>query len=120
MGKRNVVILGINDGHDSGAALVRNGQVISAVHEERLNNIKHYGGVPEKSLQTVFNVAKIDPSDVNLIALASLHPPGEINLQAFRTKTLIRLSPLLKGDRFIKFYQYCLKKRRSQKIQPDF
>ena len=39
---RYVTVLGIHDGHDAGAAIVRNGIVISAVQEERLVNIKHY------------------------------------------------------------------------------
>ena len=38
MVKRDIIVLGINDGHDAGAALIKNGQVIAAVQEERLNN----------------------------------------------------------------------------------
>jgi carbamoyltransferase len=115
MSKKNVTVLGINDGHDAGAALVKNGQVIAAVHEERLNNIKGFGGIPEKAISKVFEISQTNPSDLNLIALASYHPPGAENLDALSTKTLIRLSPLLHSDSFIKFYLKYIKRKRSFK-----
>ena len=48
MSKNNVMVLRINDGHDAGAALVQDGQVIAAVHEERLNNIKGFEAYPKR------------------------------------------------------------------------
>ena len=113
MVKRNIIILGINDGHDAGAALIENGQVMAAVQEERLNNIKHFAGIPEKSILEVFKIAKVDPGEVNLISMVSFDPPGIENLRSFKTKTLIKLSPLLHSDRFIKFYVNYKKKHRT-------
>jgi carbamoyltransferase len=46
MTKRNILVLGINDGHDAGAALVKNGLTMAAVQEERLNNTKRFTGIP--------------------------------------------------------------------------
>ena len=37
--------------------LIKNGEVIAAIQEERLNNIKHFAGVPEKSILEVFKIA---------------------------------------------------------------
>ena len=51
MSKKNVIVLGINDGHDAGAALVQNGHVVAAVHEERLNNIKGFKAYPKRQFQ---------------------------------------------------------------------
>jgi carbamoyltransferase len=116
MAKRNVLVLGINDGHDAGAALIKNGQVVAAVQEERLNNIKHFTGVPEKSILEVFNIAKAHPCEVSLIALVSYDPPGTENLQSFSTKTLVKLSPLLHSDSYIKFYANYKKNHRSFKL----
>ena len=104
MVKRNILVLGVNDGHDAGAALVKNGKVVAAVQEERLNNIKHFAGVPEQSIIQVFKIAKADPSEVNLISLVSFDPPGTENLNSFKTKALVKLSPLLHSNRFVKFY----------------
>lgn len=76
MAKPGVIVLGINDGHDAGAALIKDGSVLAAVQEERLNNIKHYTGIPEKSINEIFKISKTHPSDVSLIALVSYDPPG--------------------------------------------
>jgi carbamoyltransferase len=116
MSKRNILVLGINDGHDSGAALVRNGQVVAAVQEERLNNIKHFSGVPEKSILEVFNIAKAHPCEVNLIALVSYDPPGIENLESFQIRALVKLSPLLHSDTYIRFYPYFKKNRARLKL----
>ena len=40
-----VIILGIHDGHNAGVALIKDGEVIAAINEERLNNIKNYSGL---------------------------------------------------------------------------
>ena len=113
MAKRNIIVLGINDGHDAGAALIKNGEVIAAVQEERLNNIKHFTGAPEKSVHEVFSIARVHPSEVNLIALVSYDPPGTENLESLKTKILIKLSPLLHSDSYVKLYANHKKKHRK-------
>lgn len=113
MAKRNILVLGINDGHDAGAALVKNGQVIAAVQEERLNNIKHFAGIPKRSIFEVFRISKADPADVNLICLVSFDPPGMEDLETLSSRILVRLSPLLHSDSYIKFYTGIKRKRRS-------
>lgn len=115
MAKRSIVILGINDGHDSGAALVKDGAVVAAVHEERLNNIKHYTGIPQKSIAEVFKIAHVYPMDVNLIALVSYDPPGTENPKSLSTRALARLSPLLHSDTYIKLYRRYKKSNRNIK-----
>ena len=70
--KQDIIILGIHDGHNAGAALLKNGSIVAAIQEERLNNEKNYSGTPILSISEVFNIAKISPSDVNLIAIAGL------------------------------------------------
>ena len=66
----SITILGLYDGHDSGAAIVRDGAVLAAVSEERLRKVKHYAGIPNQSVECVLKTAGVDPSEVNAIALA--------------------------------------------------
>jgi carbamoyltransferase len=115
MVKREVVVLGINDGHDAGAALIKDGNVVAAVQEERLNNIKHYAGIPEKSINEVFKISKIHPSVVSLVAVVSYDPPGQEDLNAFSTKLLLKLGPLLHSKPYIKIYSTYKKLRRNVK-----
>jgi carbamoyltransferase len=120
--KRDVIVLGINDGHDAGAALVKNGQVVAAVHEERLNNIKHFTGVPEKSSSEVFRIAKVHPSEVNLISLASVVDDSiyfKPKMYGFKTKALIQLGLTLHSDRFLQFCINYVKKYRTFKELKD-
>ena len=44
-------ILGVHIGHDSSAALVKDGQIISDVAEERFTRTKHYAGLPIQAIE---------------------------------------------------------------------
>ena len=67
--KKNLTVLGIHSSHDSGAALVRNGEILAAINEERIINQKHVAVYPLKSIEEVYNIAKIDPSETDAIAV---------------------------------------------------
>ena len=63
-------ILGINAYHgDSSACLVKDGQLIAAVEEERFRRIKHWAGFPSKSIAYCLNHAGIALKDINHIAI---------------------------------------------------
>ena len=46
-------ILGIHFGHDSTATLMKDGEVIEAMQEERLSRIKKYVGFPHMSVDYI-------------------------------------------------------------------
>ena len=70
--KTYVNVLGIHCGHDSGAAIIQNGKIIAAINEERILNVKHYLGTPRKSIEEVFKISKIDPSQIDLISITGI------------------------------------------------
>ena len=70
---KDVITLGINDGHNAGAALVRNGDVAAAIQEERLVNEKNYSGVPRRAIHEVFRISGVQPGDVDVVAIVSLN-----------------------------------------------
>jgi len=70
--KKEIIVLGIHDGHNAGAALIRDGSVVAAVQEERLVNEKNYSGTPSNSIKMVFEISNIHPNDVDLISIAGL------------------------------------------------
>jgi carbamoyltransferase len=79
MPKKSVTVFSFSDGHDAGAALIRDGKVLAALQEERPKNIKHYDGTPELSMKEVFKIAGIHPSEVDLVAITNLvrvHAPS--------------------------------------------
>src|SRR5438477_7738252 len=63
-------VLGLNTFHaDSGAALVKDGELIAAVTEERLNRIKHFAGFPAQSIREVLDIGGIAITDVDHIGI---------------------------------------------------
>ena len=55
--------------HDSAAALLKDGKVISAVEEERFSRKKFDDGFPELAIKEVIRISKIRPSDIDRIAI---------------------------------------------------
>src|SRR4051812_16770682 len=69
-----VNILGIWDGHDSGAALLQDGVLRVAVNEERLSRRKLEIGFPRGSIQACLDAAGLSPRDVHLVAASTSDP----------------------------------------------
>ncbi|MBI5357149.1 carbamoyltransferase [Candidatus Collierbacteria bacterium] len=54
--------------HDSAAALIKDGKVIAAAHEERFTRIRHDENFPEEAVEFCLNFAKIAPKDLTAVA----------------------------------------------------
>ena len=63
-----MIVLGIHDGHDAGAALIKDGKVLAAINEERIVRVKLYDGVPYNSIKKVMELADIKPELPVLVA----------------------------------------------------
>jgi carbamoyltransferase len=92
------VILGIWDGHDSGAALLDGNRVLFAVNEERLTRRKLEVGFPKQSIRACLDHAEISNGDLEEIAISTWDP----------AKTLTRLFPGLKEK------YYLLRRRKTE------
>ena len=68
-----MLVLGINSAfrhgyHDCAASLIRNGRVVYAIEEERLNRIKHAPGqLPERAVQWILDKEGISLRDIDLV-----------------------------------------------------
>src|SRR5438552_5668982 len=63
-------ILGLNTFHaDASAALLRDGELVAAVAEERLNRVKHFAGFPARAVQEVLDIVGIGIQDVGHIGI---------------------------------------------------
>jgi len=63
-------ILGINAYHgDSSACLVKDGQLVAALEEERIRRIKHWAGLPIEAIKFCLGSAGIDIRDIDYIAI---------------------------------------------------
>jgi carbamoyltransferase len=76
-------ILGIWDGHDSGAALLCDGQVAAAINEERLTRRKLEIAFPARAIAACLSQAGLTPERIDVVAATTSDP----------AKTLGRLWP---------------------------
>jgi carbamoyltransferase len=90
-GLSNKIILGIWDGHDAGAALVSDDEILFAINEERLTRRKLEVGFPTLSIQACLKTAGLAPRDIATVAASTTDP----------AKTLTRLFPKLKEEYYL-------------------
>jgi carbamoyltransferase len=91
-----MLILGINAYHgDVAAALLRDGELVAAVEEERFRRIKHFAGFPREAIKACLSIAGADARDVDAFAVsrdpsAHLWRKGLFALRHAPTPSLIR------------------------------
>lgn len=64
-------ILGIHDGHNSGATLLVDGKISASVSEERLTRNKNEIGYPKESVNEVLSIANLKPEQLDRVIYAS-------------------------------------------------
>src|SRR5690349_7783844 len=66
-----MIILGINYFfHDSSACLLRDGELLVTLEEERLTRQKHTSAFPTKAVERCLKIAGVKPAEVNHIAVS--------------------------------------------------
>ncbi len=93
-------VLGLWDGHDAGAALIRDGEIIYAANEERFTKRKFEVGFPYRSIQAALDFAKISPADIENVAFTTTE----------FAKTLERVFPVIRE----RYYDF----RRRKMLKP--
>ncbi len=64
------IILGLNCHHsDSSACLIKNGELLIALEEERINRIKHWAGLPINSIKECLKFTNINVNEITDIAI---------------------------------------------------
>ena len=66
----DIIILGITDGHTSGACLLRNGKVEYAISEERISRNKNEAGYPKLAVEKILKLSNVKAEEIHTVALA--------------------------------------------------
>ena len=76
MPERNITVLGIHDGHNASACLLRNGEIIAAISEERLSRVKNDAGYPKRAVDSVLETSRCSSDEIDIVALSTkfMHP----------------------------------------------
>ncbi len=65
------MILGINAYHgDVSAALLRDGELLAAVEEERFRRVKHWAGFPLEAIRACLEMAGVSAGEINHVAVS--------------------------------------------------
>ena len=100
-------ILGVHYGHDASAALVKDGEIIAVIQEERRSRIKHQHGFPFLAIKSVLEKGGIIAADVDCVAISG---------NDRRKESVRELLFALKGR---KFYSYTGYMRRIRTVIAD-
>jgi carbamoyltransferase len=65
-----LIVLGIIDSKPSSAAILKDGQILSAIAEERLCRMKMASGMPRQAIKQVMLEAGITATDIDIVAVA--------------------------------------------------
>jgi len=71
-----VLILGVTDNHDSGAALVEDGRLVAAVGQERLDRKKNSGAFPWAAIETVLDQVGRKPKEIDRVVFGTSFTPS--------------------------------------------
>lgn len=71
-----MIVLGIADNHDSGAAVVIDGELVSAVNQERIDRVKNSGAFPWGAMDAALEAAGITERDVDRIVVGTGFTPS--------------------------------------------
>lgn len=87
-----MLTLGINYSqmHDSSACIVRDGELLFAVAEERISRIKHDAGFPQNAIRSCLEFAKARPADLDEVCFG-WQKPGPFflhDLKCFATRRM--------------------------------
>ena len=83
-------ILGLNINHaDTSACLIVNGEIITAIEEERFVRIKHYAGLPINSIEFCLQQSELEIKDIDFITV-NYSPTAN-----FKQKTLYSIKNIL-------------------------
>ena len=66
-----MIILGIHDGHNSGASLLKDGELLCSILEERITRNKNEVGYPKNSINEVLKISNINKNDIDFICYSS-------------------------------------------------
>ena len=84
-----MIILGVADNHDAGAALVQDGQLLAACSQERFDRKKGSGAFPWAAIDAALDTGGVKARDVDRVVFGT----------AFTPSTLLRRFPALHHNR---------------------
>lgn len=106
-------ILGVHIGHDSSAALIKDGVICSDVAEERFTRIKHYSGLPIQAINYCLDSQGLTIKDIDYIAI-----PTSINIPELNFLFDLKGDKQEKKTHKRKIYDFVRKLQKAHFLKP--
>lgn len=85
-----MLILGIHDGHNATAAVIKDGKIIACISEERFSRTKNEAGYPLRAVNHLLHTLDIQPQQLDAIALATKDQENPISFK-IKSDTVFRV-----------------------------
>src|SRR5436305_5914562 len=96
-------ILGVNAYHaDGSAVLLRDGELVVALEEERFRRIKHWAGFPTETITRCLEIGGISGRDIEHVAISRDPRANLIRKAAFAVRNKMRISNIVNRTRNLK------------------
>jgi carbamoyltransferase len=101
-------VLGLHFGHDAGAAIVKDGVLVSSISSERITRVKKDRKLTKETVEYVLKESKLKASDIDAVALSNYEKDSDNVLEIFMNEnkidglitTLVDTHKVLKGRLF--------------------
>lgn len=80
------IVLGIHIGHDRGACLIKNGEVIAALAQERLDRVKHSQSmfIPFETIDAILKYCGLNITDISCVGISLVAIEGNSVLDLYK------------------------------------
>ena len=92
-----MIILGIHDGHNSGASIFKNGKMLVAISEEKITRNKNEYGYPEHSVKKCLESTNIRNDQIDFVAVSTKYLPPKYFL--VKRNTTFKIEDYLKEQK---------------------
>jgi carbamoyltransferase len=76
-----MIVLGVHKGHDSSAAIIKDGEIIADVQEERFNRVKHSSDAPINAIQYCLEACGLkNINEVDYVSFSWSNAPKDIEV----------------------------------------
>ena len=101
-------VLGLHFGHDAGAAIVKDGVLVSSISSERITRVKKDRKLTKETVEYVLKESNLKASDIDAVALSNYEKDSDNVLEIFINEnkidglitTLVDTHKVLKGKLF--------------------
>jgi carbamoyltransferase len=96
-------ILGVNAYHaDGSAVLLRDGELVAALEEERFRRIKHWAGFPTETIRKCLEIGGITGRDISHVAISRDPKANLLRKAAFAFSNRMKISNIVNRTRNLK------------------